>query len=339
VRYVPSLTTNGTYEVYLWWVEASNRPTNTPVDIVHSAGTTRVLVNQRASSGGWFKVLTTNFNQGTSSSVTIRNDGTAAGTYVVADGVRFNPVGDIAPVITPTVELVAGDAAAGEFGPDTGRFSLVRSGNTNAILTINLQLTGTATPGLDYSNLVTVATMGSGVIVTNFAVRPIPDALVEGPETVQVRLLPGSGYLLTTLTNVTIQLADQPIDRWRKDQFSGTELSQGDVSGDLADPDGDRLSNLMEYALGTNPRSDEPVKRPHPRVEGGVFLLTYSVAKAATDVVIELEESTDLAHWNTGAIQLVEEHESGNVIERTVRLITPVPEKSPAYLSLRARRL
>ena len=33
VTYTPTLPTNGTYEVYAWWVEHSNRATNTPYDI------------------------------------------------------------------------------------------------------------------------------------------------------------------------------------------------------------------------------------------------------------------------------------------------------------------
>ena len=46
VKFPSTLPTNGTYEVDAWWVPASNRATNVPYDIVHAAGTTRVLVNQ-----------------------------------------------------------------------------------------------------------------------------------------------------------------------------------------------------------------------------------------------------------------------------------------------------
>src|SRR5438552_10562652 len=118
VKYTPTLPTNGTYEVYAWWVTDPNRATNTPIDIVHAAGTTRVLVNQRNSSGGWFKLFSTNFNAGVTSSATIRNDNTTG--YVIADGIRFLPVGSIAVTSSPppTVEIVASDAVAGEFGPD-----------------------------------------------------------------------------------------------------------------------------------------------------------------------------------------------------------------------------
>jgi len=119
VNYTPNLPTNGLYDVCLWWVESSNRATNTPIDIIHAAGTTRVLVNQKNSSGGWYKILRTNFNAGVGSSVIIRNDGTATGTYCIADGVRWAPVGFTLPSpaapLPPAIEVVASDAVAGEF--------------------------------------------------------------------------------------------------------------------------------------------------------------------------------------------------------------------------------
>ena len=109
-----------------------NRATNTPYYILHAAGTTRVLVNQQNASGGWFKLLTTNFNAGTGSSVTISNGGTSG--YVIADGVRWLPVGSTAPPPPPpVVDFVASDAVACEFGTNTARFSIVRSGDTNLL--------------------------------------------------------------------------------------------------------------------------------------------------------------------------------------------------------------
>ncbi len=100
VKFPSTLPTNGTYEVDAWWVPASNRATNAPYDIVHAAGTTRVLVNQVNNNNGWFKLLTTNFNAGTGSSVTLRNDNTLIDSthgYVVADAVRWLPVGTAPP--------------------------------------------------------------------------------------------------------------------------------------------------------------------------------------------------------------------------------------------------
>ena len=137
-----------------------NRATNTPIDIVHAAGSTRVLVNQRNSSGGWFKLLTTNFNAGSVSSATIRNDNTPSG-YVIADGIRFLQVGNLT-LPPPTIEIVASDAVGSEFGTNIARFSLVRGGDTNPAVLVSYSIGGTASNGVDYALLAGNVTLASG---------------------------------------------------------------------------------------------------------------------------------------------------------------------------------
>ena len=44
---------------------------------------------------------------------------------------------------------------------------------------------------------------------------------------------------------------------WREQQFSEAELGVAAISSDLADPEGDGFGNLLEYALGLDPRSQD----------------------------------------------------------------------------------
>jgi hypothetical protein len=341
VSYTPTLPTNGTYEVYAWWVESSNRATNTPYDVLHAAGTTRVLVNQKVSSGGWFKLLTTNFNAGTSSSVTIRNDGTLAGTYCIADGIRFLGIGNAAlPPAPPTIEFVASDAVAGEFNTNTARFSVVRSGDTNPAVTVNYAIGGGATNGLDYITLPGSVTLASGASATNIIVTPIPDNIPEGDRTVTLTLLPSANYSLTTVSNATVVIHDRPIDAWRLTNFTTGELAVPSISGDLADPDGDGLSNLMEYALGLKPKSAD-VNALAPRIENGHLTLTYTRCKAATDVALILEQSIDLAVWNSGTnyIQPIGVADQDGIQTITAQAVAPVGSNTESYIRLRATRL
>jgi hypothetical protein len=322
ISYTPTLPTNGVYEVYAWWVEASNRATNTPYDIIHAAGTNRILVNQRVSSGGWFKLLTTNFNAGTGGKVIIRNDNTAAGSYCIADGIRFLGLGAAAPTnALPTVDLVASDPDAGEFGDDPGRLAIVRSGDPSAALTVNYAVGGSAAAGLDYLSLPGSVTLAAGAVATNLFITPLVDTLVEGDETVVLSLVPAAGYALTSLSNATVVIHDRPVDAWRFANFTAGETSDPAVGGDDADPDHDGLPNLLEYALGSSPKAADP--NPLRLIlTNSALQVTCPRAKTATDVSFQLEWSPDLQHWFSGTnyLEPLGTNDAGTVEWITARL-------------------
>ncbi len=87
VSFRPSLPVRGEYLVYAKWTAASNRATNTPIDITSTSGTTRVLVNQQANNGVWFLLGKYTFDAGSAGSVTIGNQ--SANGYVIADAIKF----------------------------------------------------------------------------------------------------------------------------------------------------------------------------------------------------------------------------------------------------------
>lgn len=90
VRYTPTLSENGTYNVYMRWTSDVGRATNVPVDIVKADGTTAtVTVNQTANGGVW-NLLGTYALSKTNAALTIRTTGTTA--HVIADAVRFTPI-------------------------------------------------------------------------------------------------------------------------------------------------------------------------------------------------------------------------------------------------------
>ena len=344
VKFPVTLPTNGTYEVDAWWVAEPNRATNAPFYIVQAAGTTRVLVNQVNSSGGWFKLLTTNFNAGAGASVTISNTGTLIDSthgYVIADAVRWLSAGALPPP-PPIVEIVASDAVACEFGTNTARFSFVRSGDTNLLpLRINYTISGTASNGVDYATLPGSVTLAAGAIATNVIITPIPDNLPEGDRTVTLTLASSANYTLTTVSNATVVIRDRPIDAWRLANFTTAELSAPSISGDLADPDHDGFSNLMEYALGLPPKNPAATNRPYASIATGYLTLTYTRAKAATDVSLVVEQSNDLVTWHSGTNYV---QQTGLVDQGSTQLITvqtrvPVSASTANFLRLHVTRL
>ena len=76
----------GTYEVLMWWSPWSTRTTSAAVDIVSSAGTQRVNVNQLLNGGKWNSLGTFEFVGSGSATITAAASSTAS---TCADAVWF----------------------------------------------------------------------------------------------------------------------------------------------------------------------------------------------------------------------------------------------------------
>src|SRR5262249_26620416 len=103
-------------------------------------------------------------------------------------GTLLGQTGPTNPVM-PVVTVRATDPFASESG-DNGEFTLFRVGPTNETLNVYCIYRGTASNGVDYATLPNFTTVPAGVRATSVAVKPIDDNLVEGTETVELRLVP-----------------------------------------------------------------------------------------------------------------------------------------------------
>ena len=90
-----------------------------------------------------------------------------------------------------------------------------------------------------------------------------------------------------------------PLEVWRQVNL-GTRANTGSAA-DNADPDGDGVSNLLEYALGGNPGSASSA--PSPQIStvrnGNSDYLTLSLTPAVSDVIYQVEVSADLTTWTS----------------------------------------
>jgi hypothetical protein len=108
----------------------------------------------------------------------------------------------------PTVTVAATDANASETGPDSGAFSISRTGDTTAGLTVHYTLAGTAMNGTDYGSLSGSLTIPAGSASATVTVTPIDDTTVEGNETVILTVSADAAYTVGSPNSATVTIAE-----------------------------------------------------------------------------------------------------------------------------------
>lgn len=83
-----NLTQPARYELFAWWVAASNRCKDTPFIVTHQNGTDTLRLDQTANGSKWNSLGSYPFQGDISESIIISNRA-ANGTYIVADAVRI----------------------------------------------------------------------------------------------------------------------------------------------------------------------------------------------------------------------------------------------------------
>jgi hypothetical protein len=119
--WTPTIVDAGSYDVYAWWVAASNR-TSVTYTVSHAAGTTNVVRDQTLTGSQWVLLGTYNFNLGAAGSVRLSDAGTA-GKYVSADAVKFTYRGPTDTIVDNTsagfaasTSWIASSSTSGYYG-------------------------------------------------------------------------------------------------------------------------------------------------------------------------------------------------------------------------------
>ncbi|MBN1670751.1 MAG: DUF11 domain-containing protein [Kiritimatiellae bacterium] len=143
----------------------------------------------------------------------------------------------------------------------------------------------------------------------------------------------------------------ESVRQWQQRHFSEAELLDPAISGDLADPDGDGLPNLLEYALNLDPRDGQPVRALTGRVrllqeEGpprnGVTV-TFRRRKAAGAVAYSIELCDELAAalWQPAGEHVRElgRHDLDSLTEEVTVRVRQDDDTRPVFIRLRVTRL
>lgn len=234
------------------------------------------------------------------------------------------------------INVAAVDPNASEFGGRAGVLAISSHSATNLDTAIGFVVSGTASNGVDYAFLTNYVTLQGGATNLEISIMPIPDNLAEGDETVVITLVAGAGYSLGDSTNALITLHDRPYDAWRFGNFTGAELDDPAVAGNEADPDGDGICNLLEYAFALEPKLPDAAGRPAGYFNGDYFEMKYRQNKAAVDLQFLPEGRNQLesSDWSSAGLSESARADQGAFYEVTVRDSAGVTNAPQRFLRL-----
>ncbi|MBN1476806.1 divergent polysaccharide deacetylase family protein [Candidatus Sumerlaeota bacterium] len=96
----PSIPWDGRYDVWTIWRGDASNASDITAEITHRDGITEVAVDQSASIDTWVWLGRFDFTVGGNASVALSDEGSAAGSTLHADAVRFVHAGDSEPMTT-----------------------------------------------------------------------------------------------------------------------------------------------------------------------------------------------------------------------------------------------
>lgn len=201
----------------------------------------------------------------------------------------------------PAVTVAATNPTAREIDGQAGVITLTRTGDTTLPIRVPLTIGGTAVSGVHYQALASTVTIPAGQSSFTLQVTPLADSLAQGNRTVTVAAADDFAFVRNSAQSAVVTIQDKPFDAWRFANFTGTELGKPAISGETADPDADRLANLIEYALGLPPKS--PNLSPVTVVDSSGYLgLSATKSPTATDVTWSAQVTGTLATWDPAVI-------------------------------------
>ncbi len=142
-----------------------------------------------------------------------------------------------------------------------------------------------------------------------------------GGHTFEVFAVDGAGNEDATPATHAWTVSPTAIGIWRDLRFGLNALDSA-IAGNLADPDGDGVPNLQEYASGTDPLSAFSMPGQEWKREGSAITMIHERSITATDATFGIEKSEEIGGW-TNAV-FTEEELSSNGITRRVKVTVPL---------------
>ncbi|MFP3913961.1 MAG: Ig-like domain-containing protein, partial [Actinomycetota bacterium] len=209
----------------------------------------------------------------------------------------------------PEVTVEATVASASEDG-DQGEFTIFRD-DTAGDLTVQYEVSGSATPDLDYQELAGSVTLADGQASAVVAVLPIDDDLAEGSESVVLTLAAGSTYQVGASSFATVAITDNDligVDDYATDESTvhGNVVS-GDLTSTHSDNDVYEVIREGSHAGGQISRLEH---RWRFSVTGGTSVTFFLQAYHTGTEDFMFSYSTDGNNW-TDMVQVTKTNDDG----------------------------
>jgi hypothetical protein len=138
----------------------------------------------------------------------------------------------------------------------------------------------------------------------------------------------GGGYLLQLIAPESCPDPTVP-GSWRAGiTWASWSAARGGIAHPLEDAEGDGLSALMEYALGSAALVPSPEADPQGRVADGQFTLTFRKQPGATDLRYAVEFSRDLNAWTEGGVLISTVSNADGTVTEIWRRSAPATSRS-----------
>ena len=121
---------------------------------------------------------------------------------------------------------------------------------------------------------------------------------------------------------------------WITEEFDGLELPTA-LQEASADPDHDGLSNLLEYALDSDPLYPSLDDMPSTRIQGDQMAFSFVQDLSKTDITYHLQSSSDLVRWENMETNLLT---SKGTLEQRQGTLSLSADNAPRFLRMVIRQ-
>ncbi len=282
--------------------------TNTAASMVNSLGTLPASGTLVLSSGGSLNLtgisasgLTVVGSSNVSGGTTLGSTGltlTSTGTTQATGGVNVTTLGSMPVGNTPTSVSFAAPAVALLGVGNVGAQGISERGVIYSLTSAN------GSPTLGGSGVVKVVHTGNPTASGSFSLTA---AGLAANTSYTYRAYATDSTGATTLSTPATFKTPTVLQNWRQ-TFFGT-IQGADVAADNADPDGDGVPNLLEFATGKNPTSSQKAASAVPSFSNGNLEYRYSrsldALNSGTTFIVEWNDTLNPNLWSSNGVSEV----------------------------------